>query len=239
MDNQEENKEALNKDNPQGGSSTTQNADEQAQATERLKQQLAGSSQEALRLKTLYDSALDVAVDRVAGDNSYLLELSKKDPDLAKDVAKKWWDLPLDKAIEKITTKPADKKDESPLDKETMYKEFAERIRREFMNEGSRKEADELFNHLSGEEKTAAEGLFKDITAGRDLTPAEARQYAEMATLYAQKGKIVSGKADLNIAMFGSTGNLGRGSSQPAPENKGTGEDLAASLGLGHLYSKK
>ncbi len=238
LDNQEEKKEAPNADNPQDWSQSQKN-DDLAAAHERLKQQYAGSTQEAIAYKARYDKALDVAVEKVSQDNAYLLELSEKDPDLAKDVAKKWWNLTLEKALDQIKLAPASKKDENPLDEETQYKKFAERLKRELANEGVHKEASEFFTHLTGEVRTTAEWLYKKLTEWRDLAPIEAREFAEMATLYAQKEQIVSGKADLNIAMFGSTASLGRWSSQPAPDDKNSGKELAESLWLWHLYSKK
>lgn len=244
---EEENKGTQDTGNSQSGSSATQNNDELVAAHERLKQQYAGSTQEAERLKALYGKTVDREIEKVAWDNAYLLELSDKDPDLAREVAKKGWNLPLEQAIMKVNElntsgSKEKKKDENPLDEETLYKKFYERIKNELSTESAHKQAFELFGHLQGTEKEAAETLYKELTAGRNnLTLEEAQKYAEMATLYTKKDQIASGKGDFNIAMFASTGSLGRTatSTQTNQDNQNSGEELAKSLGLWSLYSKK
>lgn len=161
------------------------NSQEEQQDPKALRhaQQLAGSKAEVERLERI---AID-AQKKLALDNANnLLELHKTDPKLANKVAKEFWYASYEEAIQ--TTSIGKQVEKPQEDFETMYqKKRAEEKHQEALElANSFIEKSKLDPTLSDQAKVQ----FQKLTNWRTLTPAEALEIAEMATLYVQKEKI-------------------------------------------------
>ncbi len=78
-----------------------------------------------------------------------------------------------------------------------------------------------MLSNLPQEKREEAIAKFDKITVGKMLTTEEAKEYAEMATLYVNKDKIKTEKRASTLADFAST-NVS-GSTNPTA-NKGTSQ---------------
>ena len=197
MDNSEDkNKEASNVDNPQN---------EENEKLTRYKEQVAGSKKEADRLRNL---AIESEVKLAEVDSSSIIELHKKDPSLANEVAIKFWYSNFEEVKSSL-------EDESGVydnlnsavgtTKEDFEKWYKEKKATEESNNAN-SEADKILNTLEWDTQTEAKKYYKMMTEGRNLTVSQATEMAKMATLYVNKDKLKSERYDEWLINLWSTG---------------------------------
>lgn len=157
-------------------------------AKERFKQQLEGSKKEVERLKEI---AIESAFEKAKDDASSLLELHKKDPNLASIVADKfdwskteWGDY---KAFLKQDSKISKQLSEEEIDARATKK--AEEILAQREHEKALAKASRKLEKLDDDVKELAKEKFDKLVSGKQLTEEDALDYAEMATLFVQKSK--------------------------------------------------
>jgi hypothetical protein len=157
-------------------------------AKERFKQQLEGSKKEVERLKEI---AIESAFEKAKDDASSLLELHRKDPNLASSVADKfdwsqteWGDY---SSFLKQDSKISKQMSEDEIDARATKK--AEEILSQREHEKALAKASKKIDKLDDDVKELAQEKFNKLIEGKKLTEDDALEYAEMATLFVQKSK--------------------------------------------------
>lgn len=177
--------------------------EEEAAAKAKRKEEIeAGNREENLRLRQM---VIDAEVSKASQDAKQLLELHKKDPKLADDVARKFNYSSFDEAkkvIEKDSSVAGliDWKQEDDFDIRYAKKRAAE------IHELALKKAEKLLNKLPESQQEIAKEYFDKISLGRTLDEDTALEFAEMATLYVNKDKLKAGKLEEVRENLSSTG---------------------------------
>jgi len=194
LDNLEEKKEEAGTPNPQIDELTPEKA-------KRYKEQLAWSKLEADRLRTFAKEIKNVAID-----SNSLIELNKKDPKMANEVAIEFWYESFDDAKTTITWEPEKKEIKtSEFTEDDFEKMYLKRKWKE-EHEKALKKADKLISNLDDWLQEQARKYFNKISEGKKLDDETALEFAEMATLYVSKDKLKSDKYSDWLAMLSSTG---------------------------------
>lgn len=194
-DNSEIKQEALppKEDNPQ-----TPDEVVTPETKERYKQQIEWSKKEADRKESLL---VDTYTDLVSQDASHLDKLHEKDPKLADKVAKNFWYTSFDEAK---TTLNNPKTSNNGLSEAELEEWYVKR-RGKDEHEIAIKKADEILSKLPEEEQEKARAYYDMIVDWKTLTSDSAKEFANMATLYVNKGKIKSDNYSEWLAMLSST----------------------------------
>lgn len=153
-------------------------------------QQMEWAKKEVERLEAI---ALEAQVKLAEKDASNLLELYKTDPKLAEKVSQRFGYSSFNEAKSTIKSwEVIEKKVVTADDFDTLY----ERRRSEERHQEALEDVKTFFSKskLSDDESEKAQIYFNKITEWRKLTISDAREFAEMATLYVQKEKIKEGK---------------------------------------------
>lgn len=180
--------------------------DEEASKIARYKEQMKGSQEEAMRLREL---AINQWVKAAENDARSLLDLHDVDPKLADEVARKFgYDDFVDakKFIDqKFNNSDWIKSNESEW-KADFEKWYQERKAKE-TDEEARARAEKIFaKEIKDEElRKKAEAQFKRIAWTKKLSIEEAEEFAEMATLYANKDNMRANMYDEGLWNFAST----------------------------------
>lgn len=173
---------------------------------ERYKQQLAGSKQEAERLRNL---VIDREVKNAEKDARSLLELHDVDPKLADEVAKRFGYDDFNDAKSEIDKKASGdwvKKTQDASFEENFEKLYQERKAKE-LNEEALKRADKILNKIGDKDaREKAQAQFKKIVWNKQLSIDEAEEFAEMATLYVNKESLKAERYEEGIGNYASTG---------------------------------
>jgi len=178
-------------------------SDVESQKLERYKQQLASDKAEVKRLKQM---VIDEEVSKASQDAAKLLELHKKDPKLADEVAKKFNYSDFNeaqKAIEILTSDSGlgNKKNTEDDDFDARYA----RKRAAEIHEESLKKAEKALNKLPEEQQELAKEYFDKMALGRTLDEQTALEFAEMATLYVNKDQLRNWKYEEVVSNLSST----------------------------------
>lgn len=184
--------EAPEQDNPQ---------EEQLDSKElRHSQQMDWARKEVEKYKSM---VLDAEVQKAEQDASSLLELYKKDPKLANDVARKFWYDDFNDAKKAIYS------NEEPEEKQGFTEDDIERIvsEREARKEHERAltKAERFINKIDEDLQDKAKNYFDKITEGKMLDEETALEFAEMATLYVSKDKSKEDRYSEGLANYAST----------------------------------
>lgn len=159
------------------------NSPEDAKA-KRHAEQMAWSKAEVERLEAI---ALEAQKKLAEVDANNLLELYSTNPQMAEKVAKRFWYDSFAEAKAKITGgSTVQVKTEDDFDVRYQAKRAEERHQEAIEDATSFIEKSKLEEAKQQEAKT----YFDRITNGKQLTRAEAIEYADMATLYVQKERI-------------------------------------------------
>lgn len=180
--------------------------EEEASKIARYKEQMKGSQEEAMRLRNL---AIDQWVKAAENDARSLLDLHDVDPKLADEVARKFGYDDFADAKKFIDQKfnnsdwMKDSKSESEADFERWYQE---RKAKETDAE-ARARAEKIFaKEIKDEDlRKKAEAQFKRIAWNKRLSIEEAEEFAEMATLYANKDSMRANMYEDGLWSFAST----------------------------------
>ncbi len=212
------------------------------EAKERYKQQLEGKQKqvdaERERAEKNEWMLIDSELERSKSDNSHLLSLHERDPDLAEKVAQRFvW--PSWEKIESFdqyrgfveTPKEDQQLTEDQIGKrvERLVEEKLASYNLQQTHQQALKTSDELFWNLDEEIRLAAKEKFNTITEGKTLTPKEATEYAEMATFHVSKDKMTASVKNANFMGMSATSL----SWQPQPKQRNIvewSEDLARRL---------
>lgn len=198
-DNLELETEALETDNPQDPSVD----DAEAQKQLRHSQQMEWAKKEVERQK---QKALDVAVKWVAKDAELLLEIYAEDPELANEVAKKFKYSSFDEAKKFINSgQKLDPKDELE-DEETRFEKRYAQKRLQEKHEEALDKAEKLLAKVPDELQETAKAYFEKISKGHMLDEATAIEFAQMATLYVSKDRLLHDKMEDWLKYLGSSG---------------------------------
>ena len=192
-----ENKEAGTIPNPQ-----IFDDDFTIEKAKRYKEQYSWYKAEVDRLK-----ALAKEVTKAAVDSNSLLELHKKDPKLANEVAKEFWYSDFNDAETNITGKIADKEEiTTPAFTEDDFEKMYQKRKEKEEHEKAIKKASKLILKLDESLQEKAQSYFDKISNWKMLDEDTALEFAEMATLYVNKDNIKSNKYSDWLAMLWSTG---------------------------------
>lgn len=198
-DNLELETEALETDNPQDPSVD----DVEAQKQLRHSQQMEWAKKEVERQK---QKAVDVAVKWVAKDAELLLDIYAEDPELANEVAKKFKYSSFDEAKKFINSwEKLETKDELEDEEVRMDKRYNQRRGKE-LHEDALKKASQLISKLPSELQEDATNYFNEIVEGKQLTDDKAIEFAQMATLYVSKDRLLHDKMEDWLKYLGSSG---------------------------------
>ena len=198
-----ENEETTDVGTPEEDNSHT---DEEASKIARYKEQMKGSQEEAMRLRNL---AIEQWVKAAENDARSLLELHDVDPKLADEVARRFNYDNFEDAKKFIDQKfnnsdwIKENKSGSEADFERWYQE---RKAKETDSE-ARARAEKIFaKEIKDEElREKAKAQFKRIAWTKKLSMEEAEEFAEMATLYANKDSMRANMYDEGLWNFAST----------------------------------
>lgn len=180
--------------------------EEEASKIARYKEQMKGSQEEAMRLRNL---AIDQWVKAAENDARSLLDLHEVDPKLADEVARKFGYDDFADAKQFIDKKFSNSdwikstESESKADFERWYQE---RKAKE-TDEEARARAEKIFaKEIKDEElREKAKAQFKRIAWTKKLSIQEAEEFAEMATLYANKDNMRASMYEDWLWSFAST----------------------------------
>lgn len=198
-DNLELETETLETDNSQDASVD----DVEAQKQLRHSQQMEWAKKEVERQK---QKAVDVAVKWVAKDAELLLDIYAEDPELANEVAKKFKYSSFDEAKKFINSwEKLETKDELE-DEETRFEKRYSQKRLQEKHEEAIEKAQQLISKLPSELQEDATNYFNEIAEGKTLTDAKAIEYAQMATLYVSKDRLLHDKMEDWLKYLGSSG---------------------------------
>lgn len=181
--------------------------DEEASKIARYKEQMKGSQEEAMRLRNL---AIDQWVKAAENDARSLLDLHDVDPKLADEVARKFGYDDFADAKQFIDQKfnnsewMKNPESESKADFERWYQE---RKAKE-TDEEARARATKIFaKEIKDEDlREKAQAQFNKIAWKKRLSIQEAEEFAEMATLYANKDSMRASMYEDWLGSFASTG---------------------------------
>lgn len=170
----------------------------------RYKEQLKGSREEAMRLRSLI---IDREVKAAEKDARSLLELHETDPKLANEVAKRFGYDDYDDAkseIEKKVDSGVKKTDDADLE-EKFEKMYQERKAKE-IHEEAMKQANKILKKIKDDGlREMAEKKFERLSNGKTLSIDEAEELAEMATLYVNKDNLRENKYEEWLWDYAST----------------------------------
>ena len=205
MDNSEVTQEALQPEvNPQ-----TNDSDVTPEKRERYLQQIEWSKKEAERKEALL---IETYTDLVSQDASHLDRLQEKDPDLANKVAKSfWYDSYQD-------IKDSQEEPNSGLS-ESDFEKWYEKRRTQDEHELASKKANDILSNLPEDVQEKATIYYNMIADWKTLTSETAKEFAEMATLYVNKGKLKTTAHNDWLAMLWSTW-LSKWSVKKVPDNE-------------------
>lgn len=180
--------------------------DEEASKIARYKEQMKGSQEEAMRLRNL---AIEQWVKAAEKDARSLLELHDVDPKLADEVARRFnYDDFADakKVIDQKFSNDEGFKDSKSGTEADFERWYQERKTKETDTE-ARARAEKIFSkEIKDEElREKAKAQFKKIAWNKKLSIEEAEEFAEMATLYANKDSMKANMYEEGLWNFAST----------------------------------
>lgn len=201
MDNIVLENEALETDNPQNPAA--EGDENSASKNKRHSEQMEWAKAEVAKYRT---KAVEVGVKWVAKDAELLLDIYEQDPDLANEIAKQFKYSSFEEAKKFIEPwKKLEWKDELE-DEETRFEKRYTQKRVQEKHEEALEEANQLIAKLPDELQEAATTYFNDIADGKKLTKAKAIEYAQMATLYVSKDRLLHDKMEDWLKYLGGTG---------------------------------
>lgn len=159
----------------------------------RHQQQEEGRLAEVKRLKEM---VIEAEVAKASNDASSLLELAKKDPKLADEVAKKFWYSDFKDAKKQITAWEEVESKKSTIQTEDDLEDWYQKRKAKDEHEQSLVEAKTLIDELPEEDQEEAIELFNDLVDGKTLTREKALKYAKMVTLSLKKEVVSTKKID-------------------------------------------
>lgn len=157
-------------------------APEMTTKEKRHAEQEAGRVAEVMRLRTM---VIDTEVEKATNDARSLLELSKKDPKLADEVARKFWFDDFKDAKSSIVWEQIEQKTWTDDDKEAYYQQRKAKEDHEL----AKTEAQSLLEKLPADVQEEAIDEFNELIEGKTLTREKAIKIANMITLSLGKGK--------------------------------------------------
>lgn len=184
-----DNLELENKQDPEKGNSWNDWWDEVAKI-ERYKQQIEWSRAEALKQR---QERINDWKESLLEDVNNLNRLTKvKDEKLVKDVLDSLWYNSLDEALQEnwLLLNNKEKAEIKWMSKDELEEWYNERKAKD-IHQLAIQEAEKSFSDLTEDELIIAKKNFEKITKWQTLTLEEAREYADMAALYATKDKII------------------------------------------------
>lgn len=151
----------------------------------RYKEQAKGNKEEALRFREMI---LEQEIEKAGTDASAVLELHKKDPKLALEVAKHY-DFDSIEAVEDFIAEQTRAKGE-PISEEEINRRaerLAEKKLKEKIHEQALTKAMNKLNKLPEELQDIAKEKFDSLVGKRVLDDSLATEIVEMVTLYVQR----------------------------------------------------
>lgn len=125
-----------------------------------------------------------------------MLDIYEQDPDLANEVAKKFKYSSFEDAKKFINSgQKLETKDELE-DEETRFEKRYTQKRLQEKHEEALEKADQLLSKLPDELQEDARNYFNEIAEGKTLTDTKAIEYAQMATLYVSKDRLLHDKME-------------------------------------------
>lgn len=221
-------------------------ADSQAQTEsaylKRYKEQLKGSAEEAKkkaeeariakeakeeaekRAERYRNSLVKSKVKEVYSNGEFradaLKSLADEDPELASEVAKNFtvdWN-PAESVEDLLKAYAPTKGEAKSYSEEDLIEKAVKRLKQELAQENTVKKVGTFFDKLSEDDRQQAESYYKKIVGNRKITPEEATEYAEMATLYVQRNSTKNSKKE-NASIQSASIGFGGVSAQPKGEN--------------------
>jgi GMP synthase-like glutamine amidotransferase len=182
---------------------------------------------------------LNIAVDRVVSDPSYLESLASTDQELAETVAKSLQVdgedfTSLDEALAYVKTLTKESpKIEKPIDTDKLYEEFKKRQEKEQTTEY----IEDLFSKIPTDKRDEIRNDFNDLIEGKsNITKERAKKYFDMVNTYKTPKKQET--VDKKMAEMAS-GSVKNSASKEYEEVPASVIALAKQLGKEHLYLKK
>ena len=148
--------------------------------------------------------ALEEATKNAHQDAWSLLELHKKDPKLAKEVAD-WFNFDKHWGYDNFIKNDWKDTEMKGMSEDEFDKRYTERRAKE-EHEKALKKAGTIINKLEGDLKEKADAFFNNITEWKTLTNEQATEFAEMATLYVNRDNLKSGVLQDGLTSLWSTG---------------------------------
>ena len=180
--------------------------DEEASKIARYKEQIKGSQEEAMRLRNL---AIEQWVKAAEKDARSLLDLHEVDPKLADEVARRFNYDNFADAKKFIDQKFSDDEwmKSTKSDSEADFERWYQERKAKETDEAARARADKIFTkEIKDEElREKAKAQFKRIAWTKKLSIEEAEEFAEMATLYANKDSMKAEMYEQGLSNFAST----------------------------------
>lgn len=179
--------------------------EEEASKIARYKEQIKGSKEEAMRLREV---AIKQWVKAAEKDARSLLDLYDVDPKLADDVAKEFWYDDYEDAKSYIEKKFSNSDDSrSSWDLEANFERLYQERKAKETDAEARARAEKIFAKEIKDEalRDKAKSQFKRMAGSKKLTIEEAEEFAEMATLYANKDNMKSEMYNEGIGNYAST----------------------------------
>lgn len=175
---------------------------------ERYKQQIEWSRQEALIQRQERISDWN---DALSADVNNLVRLKNvKDTKLVSEVLAKFNYSSIEEALEENWLTEKKPGSQEWMTKEQLEKWYEDRKAQD-IHSIAMQEAQKSFSDLTNEEQEIAKKNFEKITKWKTLTLDDAREYADMAALYATKDKIIKKSdwlIDLSWSWFRSNPNI-------------------------------
>ena len=202
--------ESEEQDNPQEDLESEADSDNQEDVEDeedekilRYKQQIKGSKEEAQRLRQM---VLDTEIAKAWEDANAVLELNKKDPKMAKQVAEHYGFNGIE-AVE-LFIKKQQAWDTNLYSEEEIVKraeQIAEKKLKELEHQNAVDKINKKIGKLPKEYQEDANEYVNELIDGKLIDSEKASMYAEMVTLYVQKKKAKADKRIDWLAEFSTT----------------------------------
>lgn len=196
----------LDNSQPQDSDLNGTHPDDTDAVSKRHQEQMEGSKQEVERMRSLL---IDSEVQKAEQNAKSLLELHEKDPKTANEVAKRFNYSSYNEAKEVITKSDSNywvQQNASPKNTETDFEAFYQKKRAEEVHDESIGKAEKIISNIKDEDKQKqARSHFDKITKWKMLTVDEAKEFAEMATLYVNKDSIRQGRSQEAMSLLGTS----------------------------------
>lgn len=148
---------------------------------------IAEQNARALEAKEKYESSLvEEVYSKIIDDNfglPYLEKLMVTHPDIAERVAKERWGTSAKKLV--LETKRSMAGENEDIRNQVTEEDIRAKVLHEVAMEDARAE----FEELDASEKAQAEEYFAEMSEGKTLTRQKAKQFAEMARIYATRNR--------------------------------------------------